>query len=313
MFFILQTNNGASATLSKQKPDIAFLEIKSKQYKAKRKMQIKVTVLLVAILLVILAIISSSAEAKSYTFGIVPQQSATRLALQWSPVLDAVSDTSGYQVEFKTAPSIPEFEKRLANGEYDFAYMNPFHYQVFSASPGYKAFAKTKDKKLNGIIVVRTDSDINITDVQQLNGKTLAFPAPRAFAASVVTRGYLEQQGVAFVPKYVGSHDSVYRAVAAGLYPAGGGIPRTFANGDADVTDQLTVLWESPDYTPHAIAAHPEVPAEVVKKIQQALVEMENKPEQQALLDGLKMKGFEVAKDKDWDDVRQLSIGDTHH
>jgi phosphonate transport system substrate-binding protein len=309
MFFIIQTAKGQRAPLSKQQQEL--YELKNKQYKAKRRVQIKATVLIVCLLLVILVALSSKAEAKTYTFGIVPQQSATRLALQWSPLLDAVSESSGYQLEFKTAPSIPEFEKRLAEGQYDFAYMNPYHYQVYSEQPGYQAFSKSKDKSLSGIIVVSKEPDTTINNIEQLNSQSLAFPAPRAFAASVVTRGYLAQQGIDFSPSYVGSHDSVYRAVAAGLYPAGGGIPRTFQS--SAVKDQLKVLWTSPGFTPHALAAHPQVDDEVTKAVQQAFLEIGTKEEQQSLLKALNMKGFVAAADSDWDDVRALGIGNTHH
>ncbi|WP_163132865.1 phosphate/phosphite/phosphonate ABC transporter substrate-binding protein [Agarivorans sp. Alg241-V36] len=309
MFFIIQTAKGYRVPLSKQQQEL--YEIKNKQYKAKRRMQIKATVLLVCLLLVILLALVSKAQAKTYTFGIVPQQSATRLALQWSPLLDAVSETSGHLLEFKTAPSIPEFEKRLAEGQYDFAYMNPYHYQVYSEQTGYQAFAKSKDKKLSGIIVVRKESDTTISNVAQLNAQSLAFPAPRAFAASVVLRGYLAQQNIDFDPAYVGSHDSVYRAVAAGLYPAGGGIPRTFQS--SAVKDQLKVLWTSPGFTPHALAAHPKVDEEVFNAVQQAFLDIGVKEEQQSLLKALNMKGFIAAEDSDWDDVRALGIGNTHH
>ncbi|MFT7672206.1 MAG: ABC-type phosphate/phosphonate transport system substrate-binding protein [Gammaproteobacteria bacterium] len=40
----------------------------------------------------------------------------------------------GFKVNFKTAPNIPTFKKRLAAGEYGFAYMNPYHYTVFNQS-----------------------------------------------------------------------------------------------------------------------------------------------------------------------------------
>ena len=46
---------------------------------------------------------------KVYTFGIVPQQSASRLAEQWGPLLEYLSDKSGIELRFKTAPSIPKF------------------------------------------------------------------------------------------------------------------------------------------------------------------------------------------------------------
>lgn len=113
-------------------------------------------------------------------FGVVPQQSATQLAKLWPPILAALSENANYQLQFATAPDIPTFERRLKAGEYDIAYMNPYHYVVFHDSPGYLALAREKDKKLKGLLVVRKDSPIK--SLAQLEGKTLAFPAPAAFA-----------------------------------------------------------------------------------------------------------------------------------
>ncbi|WP_432467601.1 phosphate/phosphite/phosphonate ABC transporter substrate-binding protein [Agarivorans sp. Z349TD_8] len=307
MFSNIQIVDGVTENLTKQKPAENPLVLKGKRYWAQRKVQLKATLLLLCLLLVVLFSLNAQAVQKTYSFGIVPQQSATRLVEQWGPLLDAVSLASGYPLTFKTAPSIPEFEQRLANGDYDFAYMNPYHYQVFSANPGYQALAKSKDKTLQGILVVRADSEIQ--NIAQLSGDTLAFPAPQAFAASVVIRGYLAQQQLDFKSKYVGSHDSVYRAVAAGLYPAGGGIPRTFASIDPEILKQLRILWTSAGFTPHAIAVHPRVAPAVSSAVQQALIGLAEQPDDQLLLAELNIDGFVSAKDQDWDDVRQLNIG----
>lgn len=71
---------------------------------------------------------------------------------------------------FETAKDIPTFEQRLAKGAYDFAYMSPYTYTVLHRSrAGYTAFAKEKDKKLTGIIVVRRDSEYQ--DIKDLRGK----------------------------------------------------------------------------------------------------------------------------------------------
>ena len=69
-------------------------------------------------------------------FGVVPQQSATKLAKQWVPLLNYLSEKTGHTIHFATAKDIPTFEQRCANGEYDLAYMNPYHYVVFHESPG---------------------------------------------------------------------------------------------------------------------------------------------------------------------------------
>jgi phosphonate transport system substrate-binding protein len=245
-------------------------------------------------------------DPQGLTFAIVPQQSASKLAQIWAPILEYLRRESGLTLEFRTAPDIPAFESRLAAGEEDIAYMNPLHYTVFSEMPGYRAFAKARDKRIKGILVVRKDSPIQ--SPRELDGATLAFPAPGAFAASVLTRAYLTGEGIRFTPRYVSSHDSVYRTVAKGLYPAGGGVLRTFDSIQADVREQLRVLWTTTGYTPHAFAAHPRVPSDTVERLARAMVSMDADERGRALLKTLSVKGFQAANDSDWDDVRSLGI-----
>jgi len=248
----------------------------------------------------------ADASPQSLTFGIVPQQSASKLARLWSPILRKLSQKSGYQLIFKTAPNIPIFEQRLAEGQYDIAYMNPYHFTLYGQKPGYKAFAKAKNHHIRGIIVIRADSPIN--QIEQLNNTTLAFPAPAAFAASVLTRTHLMAQQIQFIPKYVSSHDSVYRTVAKGLYPAGGGIIRTFNNIEPGIRQQLKIFWTSQGYTPHAFAAHPRLPNDVIVKLQSAMTHFAQSPDQQFLLNKINLSGFAPALSSDWDDVRALNI-----
>jgi phosphonate transport system substrate-binding protein len=250
--------------------------------------------------------VAQDEKDKVFTFGIVPQQSASRLAQDWGPLLQYISKKTGVELEFKTAPSINEFEKRFAQGDYDFAYMNPYHYVVASQSPGYRAIAKVANKKIKGVLVVRKDSGIRSLD--QLSGATLAFPSPAAFAASLLTRAELLNRDIDIRAKYVNSHDSVYRNVAKGLVPAGGGIVRTFNLIEPSIHQELLVLWTTPGYTPHAFAVHPDVPAEITAKINLALIELGNEKEGTALLGKLGMKRLEVAQDADWNDVRQLNL-----
>ncbi len=240
------------------------------------------------------------------TFGIVPQQSASKLASLWTPFFMKLSAVTGYRIEFRTAPDIPEFERRLANGEYDMAYMNPYHYTVFHEHPGYQAFAREKDKLLRGILVVRTDSAYK--DLGDLSGKTIALPSPAAFAASIITTATLQNRSIPFEAKYVSSHDSVYLGVAKGLYPAGGGVIRTFNNLENDIRKQLRILWTSPGYTPHAFAAHPRVDSSAVSAIQTGMVQLDQTAEGRALLENLELNGIAQASDEEWNDIRSLNL-----
>jgi phosphonate transport system substrate-binding protein len=257
-------------------------------------------------LLLLSSISLAQASQQVLTFGVVPQQAAKKLAKKWGPLFLYIGNKSGVEIRFKTAPNIPEFEHRLSNGEYDLAYMNPYHYTVFGDKPGYRAFAKQKDKRITGIMVARKDTEME--DLQALNGSALAFPAPAAFAASILTRAHLKEIGVDFTPKYVKSHDSVYRSVAKGLFPSGGGVVRTFKNTEPEVREQLKIFWTSKPFTPHAFAAHPSLDQATVEKIQQVLLQMNSDPEAAPLLKAISFNGFETATHADWDDVRSLKI-----
>ena len=136
---------------------------------------------------------------ESLSFGIVPQQSAAKLAQLWTPIINLLSQQTGLAIRFSTAPDIPTFEKRLTQGAYDIAYMNPYHYIVFNQSVGYQALAKARDKYIKGIIVTAKNS--NIDNLQDLQHSTLAFPAPRAFAATMLTQVELNNQQVKFTPQ----------------------------------------------------------------------------------------------------------------
>lgn len=258
------------------------------------------------LLSVAIASVSVPSWGDTLTFGIVPQQSAKKLAKKWTPIFRYLSEKSGHTLRFSTAKDIPTFERRLAQGEYDLAYMNPYHYTVFHRAPGYMAFAKQKNKQIRGIVVVRKDSPIQ--SLTELADTTLAFPSPAAFAASVLPRARLTQDKIPFKPKYVSSHDSVYLNVAKGFFPAGGGVKRTFGNTSPEVRAQLRILWTTNPYTPHAFAAHPKVSEQTVKDVQQAMLSMNDDSEGQALLKTINFNGMVSAENNDWNDVRGLGL-----
>lgn len=81
------------------------------------------------------------AAGQSYTFGVVPQQSAAKTARQWVPLLQRLSASSGVKLVLKSARDIPTFQQELANGGYDIAYVNPHQYVVSQRRPGYRAIA----------------------------------------------------------------------------------------------------------------------------------------------------------------------------
>ncbi|WP_303580398.1 phosphate/phosphite/phosphonate ABC transporter substrate-binding protein [Amphritea sp. 1_MG-2023] len=239
-------------------------------------------------------------------FGMVPQQAAFKMARDWAPLLRELTALSGVSLRFATAPDIPTFEARLQAGEYDIAYMNPYHYTVVSDALGFRPLVKARDKRIEGIVVASKQRSLH--GLEDLAGEQLAFPAPAAFAATLLTRGTLGVKGIPYQAVFVNSHDAVYRNVAAGRFIAGGGIQRTFDALEPRIREQLQVIWRSSGFTAHAIAAHPRVDAAVVAQLRAALVQLASTEAGAAALRPLKIKGFEVAVDSDWNDVRALHL-----
>ncbi len=246
----------------------------------------------------------SPGAERAYRFGVVPQQAATRLAQMWVPLLQRVQALSGVPLTFDTAKDIPTFEQGLAAGRYDFAYMNPYHFVAFNADPGYRALARDRNERIQGVLVVAKEAPF--ATLEDLAGRELVFPAPGAFAASILTRAALEQRGIPFQPRFVASHDSVYLNVAGGHFAAGGGIRRTLEALKPEVREQLRVLWESEGFTPHAIAVSPQVPDGDAQAVGVALVALA--AEAPELLKGAALGPLTLAKDSDWDDIRALDI-----
>lgn len=249
---------------------------------------------------------TTAASPTELTVGIVPQQSATALAAAWIPILSEVAQRAGVRLAFRTASDIPTFEDRVKNGDYDLVYINPYHYTVFSKVPGYRAFAREKERKLVGIIVVAKDSPLR--DIAELKGKSVVFPAPAAFAASILPRAEFERQNIPIEAKYVNSHDSVYRSVAQGSFAAGGGIKRTLEAIDPAISSRLRILTSTPAYVPHAFAAHPRVDKATLDKVSTALFSLHGDETGRRLLEPLSFKGIEAGQDKDWDEIRRLDI-----
>ena len=243
---------------------------------------------------------------KIYTLGVVPQQSPAQMAKVWIPVARYLSKQTGYKFKFITAKNIPEFEKELKNGKYDFAYMNPYHYVVYHKLAGYEAFAHAQGKKIKGIIVVHKDSSYQT--LEDLYESELAFPSPLAFAATLLPTAEFERRNIKYTPKYVGSHDSVYLNVALGRMSAGGGVLRTFNAVSKNIRDELRILYTTGGYTPHAFAAHPDIPQDVVAEVQKVMVNMHRDTKGKTYMNRLKIKGIEIAVDADWNDVRKLEF-----
>lgn len=217
-----------------------------------------------------------------YTLSVVPQFTPVDIGLRWSPLLAYLEKEAGISLQLRVMDRIPRFESDFLAGLPDFVFLNPWHAVMAMKAHGYVPLVRGGDL-LNGILVV--DRNGPIKSLADLNGKTLAFPAPNAFGASLYMRALLaEKEKINFRTTYVGTHQNVYRHVLLGEAAAGGGGGATLDKEPAGMRSRLAVLYTTPGVASHPLAAHPRVPAEIRARLAAALRKLDSEPAGRKLL-----------------------------
>ncbi len=244
---------------------------------------------------------------KTYSFEVVPQFTASKIYSTWSPVLQRIGQDTGLCFELRVSASIPEFEQKFLKGEPEFVFMNPYHAVMAYQKRKYQPLLADSEEPLTGILVVRADSPIKSVD--ELKGKQLSFPAPNAFAASLLIRAELAKKKIDITPTFVKTHSNVYRSVIGKDAVAGGGVNNTLSNEVPEVQQQLRVLYQTPAYTPHPIATHPKVPSAVRERFAKAMIKMSLDEEGRKLLDGINLnRPQQVTYSKHYQPLESLQL-----
>ena len=263
-----------------------------------------------AVWLSALAALASSlpaCAAKTYTFAVVPQFEQHKLFGIWLPIIDELERRTG--LRFKLIASlrtVPETERQLSAGAFDFVYANPYQIMREGGRQGYIPLVRDS-VPVRGILVVRKDSPIK--SLAELDGKPLAVPSLNAIGASLLLRADLSRlYHVKLVPLNVKTHSSVYLHVVNGLTPAGGGVEKTLQQQDKAVRDALKVLYTTREIPSHPIAAHPRVPAKDREKVRQAFLDMNGTKGGRELLSKIPMKQAVPASLEDYLPMRAWGL-----
>jgi phosphonate transport system substrate-binding protein len=239
--------------------------------------------------------------------GLAPQQDPSKVYQMMQPFLQYMEREVKYKFTFETAPTIPEFQKRVLEGRYDLWWGNPLTYVQANKTIGYVAIARDTTR-IAGLLITRKDN--GITAAKDLVGKKVAFSAPDAIGGTLLVRDYLVRGGV---PSdmihivYTGTHDSAYRAVLDGHAEAAGGVPRSWNALDPADRERLAVLAKTAEVAPQPFAVHPRVYRSWVTMIQRALVRLNWVPEGREILKSMQFAEIVVSNDIDYDMHRELA------
>ncbi len=258
-------------------------------------------------LLIVSQDLIASPENTPYQVYIVPQLSPLVTYQAWTPILEKLAEKTGLKFELIVPPNIPDFEKDVNNGLPDLAFMNPYHMTIAKHRQGYIPLVRDSANLLEGNIVVQKDNPIK--SINELKNQTIAFPAPNAFAATLLIRSLLAKQNIPITPLYANTHSNVYRTVALGDVLAGGGIKNTFTREPLDIQQQLRVLYTTPRYAPHPLAAHPRIPIKIRQEISAAFIKLANDSTNKKIFVSIQMtKPIEANYQKDYKVIEKLKF-----
>jgi phosphonate transport system substrate-binding protein len=250
----------------------------------------------------------AAGEKKTYLVAVVPQFPPLEIKNNWTPLIEHISLEMGVNFELRLYKSFPDFEEDVLAGVPDFVYLSPYHATAAKKAQGYLPLIRDGENQLVGILVVAKDSAFKT--VKDLNGKTLAFPSPNAFAASLYLRALLEEkEKIKFTPKYLKTHSNVYQHVMLGMAAAGGGANTTLNKESRELRDGLRIIYRTPGVAPHPISAHPRVPASVRKSAMNALLKLaEDKTSQHLLKNAGISRPVRADYARDYESLERLNL-----
>ena len=252
-------------------------------------------------------VLASDHKELRYTVSVVPQSSPLETYQAWNPVLEKLSEQTGFNFDLKIAETRTAFEQQINNGELDFVFMNPYYMMVSHKKKTYIPLIRNSSNLLRGIIVVKNDSAFK--SLLDLNGKEIAFPSPNSFGATLYIRGQLEKNNVKVSPVYVNTHRNVYRSVLMGDLAAGSGINISFEEEPDNVRQKLKILYMSPEFPPHPFCASSHISKSVRNKIVQAFINLSTNADTAKLLNAIEMpKPIKADYSRDYKVLETLNL-----
>ncbi len=214
---------------------------------------------------------SQACAQATWSFGVLPQRSATLTAQYWNPILDYAGRKSGIRLEFGTRKSALDYSAAEARGEFDFVYSNHIFAPTHAAA-AYRPIARMAGKPIGGQIVVPETSSMHL--LRELEGREIGFPNKNAFVAYAAPMSALILAGITVKPAFGGNQEGVMAQLRAGAIPAAGVNSRVMKEYAVRENFNYRALWASEPYLDLPVAAHPRVPATVVRAVRDALTGM---------------------------------------
>ena len=251
-------------------------------------------------------------EKKVYTFGVHPLHNPQKLFEVYQPLIDLINThLQDAVLRLEASNNYAAFNKKINDRQLDFALPNPYQ-TLMAMDKGYKVFAKMGDDyNFRGIFLVRKDA--NITDVNQLKGQVVSYPAKTALAATIMPQYYLYKHGIDVINElqnsYVGSQESSIMNVYLKKSVAGATWPppwKTFQKEHPKIASELRIAWETEPLINNSLVVKSDVPSSIVKKVKEQLLLLHTTAQGKKILDAMELSRYVDANCSDYNVVKEF-------
>ena len=249
-------------------------------------------------------------DAVRLDFGVYSSNKPSAMVRVFKPALNRLEERMSERlgrvvdIRMRVAKDYDRGISDLTEGRVDFSHFGPASYiEAKRENPDLKILAMESiqnSKVFYGIIAVHEDSEI--VDVEDLRGTRFAFGDEGSTIGRFLSQLWLERKGIRAGDlaeyDYLGRHDKVGAAVAAGEFDAGALNEKTFDKLVA-AGEPLRELARFPNVTKPWIASST-IDPEVYEALKEALLELDDP----RALAALKVDGLLEGDDSDYESIR---------
>lgn len=241
--------------------------------------------------------------------GILPIFSPERLARQFQPLADYLSERLGRPVRMETAPDFETFVARTAQkGRYDLLYTAPHLYYLAQRQSGYRVVARIAGRPLDGVIV--TSAANGIHGLEGLRGRTIAVPDNLSLATLLIRQTLVDaglEPGRDVQVIETPTHNASIMSVVKGFTDAAGLMTPPYNLEKEVIRAQVRVIAQT-DSTPHMpFSVAPWLDPEVQESFAGAMLEMDRTEAGKKVLGHLSWPGLVAAEQAEYDIFRSFA------
>ncbi len=248
----------------------------------------------------------------SLRFGFDLRGSPQEDTRQYLPFLKYLEEATGYRFDIRFTPEDGKLDEDLSNGVVDIAAIGAVSYlnasSLGNVIPLVRGLNKNNKAEYQSVIIVSVTSQIN--SINDLKGKTLSFGSIDSTQGHIIPRLSLNQEGISLDDlgsySYTGSHQNCADSVIIGKAHACA-LQDTLGKA-LETEGAVKIIYESKFYPSSGLALNSKLPANVIRKIRQALLDFDPTGKHSAGLYNWALtempNGFTEAREEDYNDLR---------